>query len=90
MLLSQLTFSAYSKIHALLPLYITKQQRVAVGPENGGNSFLVAMWRLPQATACRVRLRFCYGRCRGRRPYVLRPLLLLLLPVLLLYSQFGD
>ena len=29
-----------------------EQQRVAVGPENGGNSFLVARWRPPQAAAC--------------------------------------
>ena len=28
-----------------------EQQLVAVGPENGGNSFLVARWRPPQAAA---------------------------------------
>jgi len=45
-----------------------EQQRVVVGPENGGNSFLVARWRPPQAEACRVHRCFCYGRCRGRPP----------------------
>jgi len=55
-----------------------EQQRVALGPGNGGNSFLVARWHPPQAAACRdSRVRRCcgYGRCRGR-PLLLQLMLL--------------